>query len=157
MSVVQLTLDIFFIFPSIEYNDLTSIEFGKVDPDAPSVVERIRLRYNNLNALPLGLDLFTGLLESFRLDDNPIGALTADEAAILTNTPVLNDLSLENCSLRHVPDVTSGLNSGVVLSIDLTSNPLLCDRNLEWLKSGTIIAHNLSKMPILKIDDTQVT
>lgn len=120
--------------PHLEFLDLSNNHLEKISAgslDSLTKLERLNLHNNNLNMLDETILQSTHNLTHLFLSRNKLDKLAQNLFQELTQ---LRILSLDENQLSHIPlALLDQLNSLDEQGLDLTSNPWLCDRKVEYL------------------------
>ena len=161
-----LTDDVFIKWPKLEELNVGSNNLHTVSPDAFAGLvnmKTIKLPYNDLPCVPDVTPVFVSLTElnmignEIHLCENvsrvdtatfPVLqdiSLSSNELLyippIVFNSPNLTELSLQYNKLEYLPDLR--LTNPMLESVDIYSNPIVCNCSVVWIKAVHIIIDNL--------------
>ncbi|MEQ2203329.1 hypothetical protein XENOCAPTIV_028670 [Xenoophorus captivus] len=150
--LTEISVGLFQRLPQLENLDLSNNGLEKISVnslDPLTKLERLNLQDNKLETLNESVFQYTHNLTSLFLTRNKLTKLPQNLFQGLTR---LTHLSLDNNQLSHIPkgllDPLSSLEDD---GLDLTVNPLLCDREAEYLwrwlqkkKKKVLLADNIT-------------
>ncbi|MEQ2158417.1 hypothetical protein GOODEAATRI_012105 [Goodea atripinnis] len=150
--LTEISVGLFQRLPQLENLDLSNNRLEKISVnslDPLTKLERLNLQDNKLETLNESVFQYTHNLTSLFLTRNKLTKLPQNLFQGLTR---LIHLSLDNNQLSHIPkgllDPLSSLEDD---GLDLTVNPLLCDREVEYLwrwlqkkKKKVLLADNIT-------------